>query len=130
LISVHFTDATIGYAVGEPGVILKTNTGGVTAVDPPSRATPPMPSAAVLMQNYPNPFNPSTTIRYALPNRSHVTLTVYNTLGQHVAELVNGEIEAGNHEVRFNGSILPSGVYVYRLRAGDFVQTRKLLLVR
>jgi hypothetical protein len=83
-----------------------------------------------LEQNYPNPFNPSTTIRYGLPNSSHVTLTVYNTLGQLVVNLVQGVQEAGYHEVRFDGSRLGSGVYLYRIQAGDFVQTRKLLLLK
>ena len=78
----------------------------------------------------PNPFNPTTTIRYGIPHRAHVLLTVYNTLGQKVAELVNGDIEAGNHEIRFDGSNLASGIYFYRLQAGSFVQTRKLLLVK
>ena len=83
-----------------------------------------------LDQNYPNPFNPTTTIRYGLPQSSPVTLVVYNTLGQRVATLVEGEQEAGYHEARFDGSGLASGVYLYRIRAGDFVRTRKLLLVR
>jgi len=83
-----------------------------------------------LSQNYPNPFNPTTTIQYALPHHSHVTLTVYNTLGQIVAVLVNSEMEAGNQTIRFNGSHLASGVYFYRLQAGSFVDTKKLLLIR
>jgi len=83
-----------------------------------------------LGQNYPNPFNPGTTIRYALPNSSHVTLTVFNTLGEQVALLQNGEREAGYHEVMFDASGLPSGVYFYRLTAGDFVQTKKLLVAK
>jgi len=83
-----------------------------------------------LEQNYPNPFNSSTTIRYALPRRSRVTFSVYNTLGQLMATLVDGEEEPGHHEVKFDGSNLASGVYFYRMRAGDNVETRKLLLLR
>jgi hypothetical protein len=83
-----------------------------------------------LNQNYPNPFNPSTTIRYGLPSRSHVTLTVFNALGQQVSVLQNGELEAGYHEVKFDAQNLPSGVYFYRMRAGSYVETKKLLLVR
>jgi hypothetical protein len=83
-----------------------------------------------LSQNYPNPFNPSTTIRYGLPQRSHVSLAVYNTLGQQVAQLVGNELDAGFHEVRLNAINLPSGLYLYRLQAGNYVETKKLLLVR
>jgi hypothetical protein len=88
------------------------------------------PDRYTLEQNYPNPFNPSTTIRYGLPHHAHVTLTVFTALGQKVAELVNEEVEAGYHEVKFDGSALSSGVYVYRMQAGNAVQVRKLLLVR
>ena len=83
-----------------------------------------------LNQTYPNPFNPLTTIRYGLPHKSVVQLTVFNTLGQQVAQLVNGEIDAGDHEVQFNASNLASGVYFYRFQARDFVQTRKLVLAK
>jgi hypothetical protein len=89
-----------------------------------------VPADWVLMQNYPNPFNPSTTIRYGLPNRSHVTLSVFNTLGQQVAVLQNGEQEAGYHEAKFDGNGLSSGFYFYRLHAGTFVETKRLLLLR
>jgi formylglycine-generating enzyme len=89
-----------------------------------------IPLTFSLDQNYPNPFNPSTTIRYAVPVRSHVTLTIFNTIGQQVATLVQGEQEAGYHEVRFEASGLASGVYLYRMQAGDFVQTRKLVLLQ
>jgi hypothetical protein len=83
-----------------------------------------------LGQNYPNPFNPSTTIRYGLPQRSNVSLAVYNTLGQQVTVLQEGEEEAGYHDVKFDASNLPSGLYFYRLQAGSDVETRTLCLVR
>ncbi|MEW6510745.1 MAG: T9SS type A sorting domain-containing protein [Bacteroidota bacterium] len=83
-----------------------------------------------LSQNYPNPFNPSTHIAYSLTARGFVTLRVFNSLGQAVATLVEGIQDAGEHEVIFDGSGLASGVYLYRLRAGDYVQTRRLVLVR
>jgi hypothetical protein len=99
-----------------------------------------VPSVTGLLPNYPNPFNPTTIIRYGLSERGHVTLTVFNTLGQVVAHLVDEDREAGYHEVRFpaqggsasggDGSGLSSGVYLYRLTAGSLVQTRKMLLVR
>jgi sulfatase modifying factor 1 len=92
--------------------------------------SPGIPPSYALEQNYPNPFNPSTTIRYGLPQRSQVTLTVFNTLGQQVAHLVNADAEAGYHEVTFDGSNLASGVYLYRMVAGSYVETKRLLLVR
>ena len=88
------------------------------------------PNEYVLGQNYPNPFNPSTTIRYGLPTRSYVTLTVFNTLGQQVATLIQGEQDAGYHEAVFDASGLASGVYLYRLQAGDFTQTLRLMVLR
>jgi hypothetical protein len=92
--------------------------------------TVPLPHSYAVFQNYPNPFNPSTTIRYALPHSSRVSLTVYNTLGQQVAHLVNEQQQAGYHDAVFNGNGVASGVYYYRLQADDFVQTRKLLLLK
>jgi hypothetical protein len=83
-----------------------------------------------LLQNYPNPFNPITTIRYGLPARSRVTLTVYNTLGQSVAVLVNEIQDAGYHEVRFSAGGHASGLYFYQLQAGNFRATKKLLLLQ
>ena len=88
------------------------------------------PVSFSLAQNYPNPFNPSTTIGYGLPARSHVVLSIYNALGQEVALLMNGDQEAGYHEQVFDARALPSGVYWYRMTAGSFVETRRLVLVR
>ena len=95
------------------------------------------PSASVsrpkefkLEQNYPNPFNPTTTIQFAVPSVSDVKLEVFNILGQKVASLVNRRMEAGVHTVNFNAANLSSGVYFYRLQAGNFVQTKKMMLVK
>lgn len=89
-----------------------------------------IPSAFVLYQNYPNPFNPSARIQYAIGSRQFVTLKVYDVLGNEIAALVNEEKPAGNYEVEFNASKLSSGVYFYKLQAGDFVQTKKMIYIR
>lgn len=89
-----------------------------------------LPQAYALGQNYPNPFNPSTVIRYELPAAGRVTLSVFTMLGQKVATLVDGDRPAGVHEVRFDATDLPSGVYLYRVQSGAFIQTRKMALTR
>jgi hypothetical protein len=89
-----------------------------------------VPQHFILSQNYPNPFNPSTTIKFELPKTSHVILTVCDVLGREVSVLVNEKREAGVHRVSFDGSNLASGVYFYRLQAGGFVQTKKMLILR
>ncbi len=89
-----------------------------------------IPKSFSLGQNYPNPFNPSTTIVYQLPHRTHVRLTVYDLLGRNIMTLVNREQTAGEYSVKLNGVNIPSGVYVYRLEAGSFIQTRKMTLLK
>lgn len=89
-----------------------------------------IPEGFILAQNYPNPFNPSTTIEFALPERSNVTLKVYNAHGQEVATLVNGEYSAGTYNVHWNAGDLASGVYFYSLKAGKFTETKRLVLVK
>lgn len=88
------------------------------------------PTSFALMQNYPNPFNPTTTIRFTIPEKVKVTLDVYNLIGQKVATLVNDELNAGQHEVKFDGSNLSSGIYLYKIQAGDFVSVKKMLLIK
>ncbi len=88
------------------------------------------PARTALLQNYPNPFNPSTTIRYTLPERSAVELTIHNTVGERVRDLVRAEVEAGYHEATFDATGLSSGVYFCMLKADNTVLTRKMLCIR
>jgi CubicO group peptidase (beta-lactamase class C family) len=89
-----------------------------------------IPTEYEVTQNFPNPFNPVTTIKYQIPELSFVTLKVYDVLGNEVGTLVNEEKPIGNYEVEFDGVDLPSGVYFYRLQAGDFVETKKMILLK
>lgn len=88
------------------------------------------PEIFSLSQNFPNPFNPTTLIRFTLPVRSHARLSLFNPLGQAVRELVDSDEDTGTHEVRLDGAGLASGMYYYRLEAGTFVATKKLLLIK
>jgi hypothetical protein len=83
-----------------------------------------------LSQNYPNPFNPATIISYSVPKDGNVSLRVYNTIGQQVAELINATQNAGTYDVQFNAVGLSSGIYYYRLEANGFVDTKKMILVK
>jgi len=89
-----------------------------------------IPKTFALRQNYPNPFNPSTTIQYDLPTNKMVSLRVYDLLGREVVTLVEKRQEAGSYQVVFDAVNLPSGIYFYRLTAGDFVSSRKMLLIK
>ena len=89
-----------------------------------------IPKSFSLSQNYPNPFNPSTTIEFSLPKRAFVNLTIYNTLGQVVKTLVSSEMESGTHRIIWKANNIPSGIYFYRLNAGNFVETKKMILMK
>jgi len=89
-----------------------------------------LPTEYSLSQNYPNPFNPSTVINFSLPQTGHVSLKVYNVLGQEVATLIDGELFLGNHSVRFDASNLSSGLYLYKIEAGSFSSIKKMVLVK
>ncbi len=131
---VMSTGATLnGRALAQTAVTLDAN----TVTSPPTVNAVEnglAPEEFALLQNYPNPFNPSTRIQYSLEKATHVSLNVYNLLGLEVATLVNGRQEVGSYTVPFNtnkGTLgLSSGVYFYRLEAGSFVSTKKLILIR
>jgi hypothetical protein len=89
-----------------------------------------LPNDYDLLQNYPNPFNPSTVISFALPSASDVSLRIYNVLGQEVATLVDGRMEAGNYQIEWNADQNPTGVYFYRISAGTFSESKKMLLLK
>ncbi len=99
---------------------------GLSAGDQPQD----LPTSYALSQNYPNPFNPSTEINFDIPKKSHVTLTVYNILGQAVTTLVNEDMTAGSKTVTWDASEHSTGVYFYKLTAGDFTETRKMMLLK
>jgi len=90
----------------------------------------PKPDDFKLEQNYPNPFNPATSIKYAIPLDTHVKLTIYDLLGNEIKTLVDGYQPAGTYSVKFDGSNLTSGIYIYRLQAGDFVSTKRMVLIK
>nr|MBN2278200.1 T9SS type A sorting domain-containing protein [candidate division Zixibacteria bacterium] len=89
-----------------------------------------IPEEFALSQNYPNPFNPTTTIQFSLPSAGNVNLEVYNVLGQRVATLVDEALEAGVHTVRWDASNQSSGIYLYRIKASEFVETKKMMLIK
>jgi hypothetical protein len=125
---------TTAYALQNPDGTLRQNgrafrdfIRSLTSVEDGSRVHP---EELRLHQNYPNPFNPSTTIRFSLPQREQVTLKVFDVLGREVAALVSGELNAGEHAVVFDAGNLPSGVYLYQLTAGTFIQQKKMVVLR
>lgn len=134
--STFFKNSLTGYAAGNYGTILKTTTGGdlFTGL---YNINENIPDAFALKQNYPNPFNPETKINYELPQNAEVELTVFDINGREVIKLVNNEFRnAGKYSVSFNarnarkGSDLSSGVYFYKLNAGSFSQTRRMILLK
>ena len=119
---LQFLDARHGYAVGENGRVLK--------YFPPPDTSDVNPMLYVLYQNYPNPFNPSTNLQYTISSKQFITLKVYDVLGDEIATLVKEEKLAGTYVVKFSGTGLPSGIYFYRINAGKFISTKKMVLLR
>jgi len=89
-----------------------------------------LPGVYSLDQNHPNPFNPVTTISFALPEPAYVTLSIYNILGEKMATVVDGNLDAGYHTAEWNGSNVASGIYLYRIETANFVDTKKMVLLK
>ena len=89
-----------------------------------------IPTSFELKQNYPNPFNPSSIIKFGLPERSNVLIKIYDILGSEVITLVNAELEAGWYKKEFNASGYSSGLYIYRIQAGNYISTKKMMLLK
>ncbi len=127
------TGGTVTLTVGENPVFVESSV--ITSVEDKREN---IPEEFVLYQNYPNPFNPETSISYTIPNvetrrgesLQHVTLKVYDLIGKEIATLVDGNKQPGNYTIKFNAEHLPSGIYFYRLQAGDFSETKKMILTK
>ncbi len=126
--SGYFFDKDNGWMVGNNGVLLALSSGVTSADD--KIAVNKLPDNFKLYQNYPNPFNPSTVINYQLSSSANVSLKIYDALGREVETIVNKKQSPGNYKVEFNGAGLASGVYIYRLQAGGFTSTKKMILLR
>jgi hypothetical protein len=131
---IVFTDENYGWILEDfdPDFQIYRTTnggfGGIVSVDDNSKDL--RLEKFILKQNYPNPFNPTTIIKYQTPELSYVTIIVYDVLGNEIAILVNEEKPAGEYEVGFDGTGLTSGIYFYQLRAGDYTETKKMILLR
>ena len=134
LIDANFLAAS--FAFNTNGDVFAGTYGGgvIRLVTPPTAVndnSPELPSVFTLEQNYPNPFNPSTTIQFFVVKRTSVTVKVFDILGREITTLVNDEVLApGMHKRIFDGDHLPNGIYLYRMQAGEFEQTRKLTLLK
>jgi hypothetical protein len=126
--SCYFTHPDSGYVVGDNSYILKIMGKIITGAE---WSGTQIPSGYYLKQNYPNPFNPSTTIKFSIPSsQENIMLDVHNSIGEQVMVLVDKSLPAGNYEVSFSTTNLPSGVYYYKLEAGNFNETRKMILLK
>ncbi len=119
-------DGPNSYTTNTP-LAIDVDNGGVTSVNEISST---VPSEYSLEQNYPNPFNPSTTINFSISTSEFVTMKIYNSLGQEVSTVVNEFLNAGSYEVNFNAENLVSGMYIYKITAGSFTSTKKMLLLK
>ncbi len=128
LTAVSFIDSDNGTAVGYDGTILRTTNGGVSFVE--EEEIEEIPNEYALSQNYPNPFNPSTNIKYSIPQSSNVVIKVLDIIGNEIEILIADVKQTGTYELTWYVENLPSGIYFYRLQAGSFVVTKKMVLMK
>ena len=128
MMDVYFINKDTGWVVGHGGTILKTTTGGFTTNI--SNYSNNIPDNYKLHQNFPNPFNPSTTIRFDIPNSSHVRITIYNNLGKTVSEVVDENLTPGSYNVNWDAINYTSGIYFYRIETEEFIDVKKMLLIK
>jgi hypothetical protein len=136
-INSGLTSEVTAFALREPYLYVGTTSGkvykrsldemNITMVESP---TVERPTNFILYQNYPNPFNPTTTIKYSVPKQSYVTIKIFDALGREVTTLLNEEKSVGNYSIEFNASSFPSGIYFYRMQAENFMETKKLILLK
>lgn len=125
---IFFINSLTGWIVGNNGTILKTTTGGITVGI--NQVSTNIPDCYSISQNYPNPFNPKTVIRFQIPVTGHVSIKVFDEKGSEVASLVNEILTEGEFKTSFDGSKFASGIYFYRIKAGEFVDTKRMVLMK
>jgi hypothetical protein len=130
LYSIHIINQNKAWITGEKGTLLTTSPGTELFTSINENHEGFLPQTISLKQNYPNPFNPTTTISYQIPDAAHVTIQVFNLMGQQVATLVNTKQQAGDHQVSFNATDLASGIYFYRINTDSYSQTKKMMLIK
>ena len=126
--SIFFIDEYKGWVVGDSGTILHTTNGGQIYTE--TKTVNKVIQKFVLSQNHPNPFNPSTKIKYSVPQTSQVQIKVFDVLGNEIETLVDQEKQIGTYEIIWYAQQLPSGVYFYQLKAGDYIDTKKMILLK
>jgi hypothetical protein len=134
LISIKFIDQLTGFCCGDGNIILKTTTGGASYI---SKVNESIPKTYSLSQNYPNPFNPITKIEFQVPlchscggRNPQIIIKVYDLLGREVKTLINETMSPGKYIVSFDASVLSSGVYFYRMTAGEFNDVKRMIFIK
>jgi len=125
--AIYFVNNETGWVCAAGGVIYKTTNGGITAIQ---QTGSDIPEKFSLSQNYPNPFNPTTQISFDISKASFVNLVVYDGLGRGIEKVVNQQLSPGSYKYEWDASSYPSGIYFYKLQVGEFVETKKMVLIK